>query len=303
MNKPLKTALNLLIFALIVGFGYYMIHSIKSEKQKPQKEIKNPKNDFFSPYTKINSLTLSSDISNFYINDNEIYVITEDLQFSIFDFQGTLQNSFKIEKNVRDIVVENETIYLLYPNQITLYTHQGEFFAEWEACSENSDYCSFTATKDYVYVTDAENKMIWQFDMQGGLVRAVKSPNGFIIPSYSFGIMNINDTIYCSNSGRHKIESYTLDGEYITSFGKSGTAAGSFVGCCNPVYLAESSDGNILTSEKGDPRISCYSKDGKFLSVLFDAEMLGGGTKAYRMRVYDENIYVGNGNTILVYSK
>ncbi|MCL2167883.1 MAG: hypothetical protein FWH59_02020, partial [Lentimicrobiaceae bacterium] len=111
----------------------------------------------------------------------------------------------------------------------------------------------------------------------------------------------INDTIYCSNSGRHKIESYTLDGEYITSFGKSGTAAGSFAGCCNPVYLAESSDGNMLTSEKGDPRISMYSKDGKFLSVLFDAEMLGGGTKAYRMRVYDENIFVENGKTISIY--
>jgi len=114
--------------------------------------------------------------------------------------------------------------------------------------------------------------------------------------------MSINDTIYCSNSGRHRIESYTTDGEFIASFGKSGSQAGAFAGCCNPVYLSESTDGHILTSEKGNPRISSYGRDGKFRAILLDSEMLGGGTEAYRMKICGENIYVAGKKTISVYN-
>ena len=134
-------------------------------------------------------------------------------------------------------------------------------------------------------------------------MRFIKSPEGFVIPSYSFGIISINDTIYCSNSGKHRVESYTLDGEFITSFGAAGTQAEAFSGCCNPVYLEKGFDGNILTSEKGNPRISYYGKNGKFRAILFDSNMLGGGADAYKIKVSGENIYIANGKTISGYYK
>jgi hypothetical protein len=220
---------------------------------------------------------------------------------SVFDLSGNHRRGFKIATGVRDIVIDEATIYLLYSARIDVYSLDGQQTGAWEACSPNSGYCSFTTTKDYIFVTDAENKEIVQYDKQGRLVRFIKSPDGFIIPSYAFDIISINDTIYCSNSGRHRIESYTVDGEFIASFGNSGAGAGAFAGCCNPVYLAKSSNGHILTSEKGNPRISCYGRAGKFRTVLFDARFLGGGTDAYRMRVSGENIYIAHRNTISVY--
>jgi hypothetical protein len=308
MNKGLKISLNILVFILIAGFGYYMIHSMMSEEKTTQSGEENQDNTFVSPYKKINSFDAASDILCFDIYENSIFVALSD-KISIFDLSGKHQHDFEIEPNARDIAVAGRdgarpvstTIYLLYPTRIDLYSFDGQKKDEWEACSNNSDYCSFTTTKDYVFVTDAENKNIVQYDKQGKLVRFIKSPEGFIIPSYSFGIININDTIYCSNSGRHKIESYTLDGEFIASFGKSGTQAGAFAGCCNPVYLAKSSNGHILTSEKGNPRISCYGKNGKFRTILFDSNTLGGGTAAYKMCVSGENIYIANRKTISVY--
>ena len=36
MNKTLKITLNILIFLLIAGFGYYMVHSIMSEEKMVQ---------------------------------------------------------------------------------------------------------------------------------------------------------------------------------------------------------------------------------------------------------------------------
>ena len=308
MNKTLKIGLNILVFTLIAGFGYYMVHSIISEEKTTQSGEENQENTFVSLYEKINSFDAASDILCFDIYENSIFVVLSG-KISVFDLSGKHQHDFEIEPNVRDIVVEGRdgacpvstTIYLLYATQIDLYSLDGQKKGEWEACSDNSDYCSFTTTKDYVFVTDAKNKNIVQYDKQGKLVRFIKSPEGFIIPSYSFGIININDTIYCSNSGRHRIESYTLDGEFITSFGKPGTQAGAFAGCCNPVYLAKSSNGHILTSEKGNPRISCYGKNGKFRTILFDSNTLGGGTTAYEIHVSGENIYVASGKTISVY--
>ncbi|MCL2435375.1 MAG: hypothetical protein FWD09_04460 [Lentimicrobiaceae bacterium] len=302
MNKTLKITLNILIFTLIAAFGYYMFHSMKSERIATLLSQENTELTFTSPYEKTNSFDIASEILCFDISNNSIYVALLD-KISVFDLLGTPKYNFTIEAGLRDIFVENEIIYLLYPTKIVLYNPNGQKKEEWNACSKNSDYCALTTTKDYVFVTDAENKNIVQYNKQGQLVRFIKSPDGFTIPSYAFDIISINDTIYCSNSGRHKIESYTIDGEFIASFGKPGAQAGAFAGCCNPVYLAKSADGNILTSEKGNPRISCYERNGKFRTILFDSNMLGGGTTAYRMCVFGENIFIANGKTILIYGR
>ena len=302
MNKILKITLNILVFILIIGFGYYMVRTVISKDKTIQSGEENEEKTFVSPYKKTNSFDVDSEIQCFDIYKDTVYVVLSD-KISIFDLSGTYHRYFSIKAGVRDIVVEDAAIYLLYPTQIHLYSFEGQKNDEWEACSDNSDYCSFTTTQDCIFVTDAENKNIVQYDKQGGLVRFIKSPKGFIIPSYAFDIININDTVYCANSGRHQIESYTIDGEFIASFGTAGTEAGAFAGCCNPVYLEKTSNGHILTSEKGNPRISCYGKDGKFRTILFDGNTLGGGTAAYEMHVWEEMIYIANGKTILVYSK
>jgi hypothetical protein len=300
MNKFFKIGLNILIFALIAGFGYYVVHSMMTEEQTFLSGNENRDTTFVSPYRVTNSFRTVSEIICFDIYENTVIAVLSD-RISVFDLSGNHQRDFEIETDVRDITVEESAIYLLYPTRINVYSFDGQQTGGWEASGLNSDYCSITTTKNYVFVTDASNKEIVQYDKEGQLVRFIRSPNGFIIPSYSFDIININDTIYCSNSGRHQIESYTIYGELITSFGESGAQAGAFIGCCNPVYLEKSSNGHILTSEKGIPRISCYGRNGKFRTVLFDAHSLGGGTVAYQMRVSGEYIYIANRRTISAY--
>jgi len=307
MVKPLKIIINILVFILIAGFGFYMFYSLTSKNKIIFQSSDNPESNFFSPYNKINEFVFSTEIIRFEIFNDTIYIVLND-KISIFDFKGKHQRDFDIEPNVREIAIcieefsASKKIYLLYPTRIDVYSIDGKKTEEFNACSENSDYCAFTTTKAYIFVTDVENKNIVQYDKQGRLVRFIKSPEGFIIPSYAFDIMVINDTIYCSNSGRHKIESYTLDGQFIASFGKSGTQAGAFAGCCNPVYISKSSNGHILTSEKGNPRISCYSKDGKFRMILFDENMLGSGTTANQIRMWGKHIFIADKKTISVYN-
>ena len=139
------------------------------------------------------------------------------------------------------------------------------------------------------------------YTIEGGFVKFIQSPSGFIVPSYSFGITNIDGVVYCSNPGRHLVESYSPEGEYISSFGKPGGAAGLFSGCCNPVYLAGTPTGEIITSEKGILRISCYGKNGEFHSVLLDEKALGGGHAAYEVRVWDDKLVVAGKDALSIF--
>ncbi|MCL2246068.1 MAG: hypothetical protein FWC10_03030 [Lentimicrobiaceae bacterium] len=98
---------------------------------------------FLSPYQKIYGFEVDSDIQCFDIYIDMLYIVL-DGNVSIFDLTGKYVNHFAIEAEVRDIVVENEMIYLLYPTSIVLYNFEGDRKETWEACSENT----FTLNKN-----------------------------------------------------------------------------------------------------------------------------------------------------------
>ena len=255
---------------------------------------------FVSPYKLTSSFSLPEQIDGLSIYDDKIFVACAGA-VSVFDSYGKKLHHFDIKDVVRDIEVNNEGVFLLHPTSIAVYSQEGEVIREWEACSELSDYCSFAIAQGFVYATHVANKDICQYTTEGDFVRFIESPNKFIIPSYTFGIEYVDGVLYCSNPGRHQVEKYALNGEYLGSFGKPGTAPGYFTGCCNPVYLSYTVNGDIITSEKGDPRISCYGADGKFKNILLDKEMLGGGNTAYDIKVKDDKIFVGGKKMVSVF--
>ena len=300
MKGAFKIALNAFLFLLIAGFGAYMIFSVAGSNDASFGDGENEESTLISPYTKVLSWDTESHIECFDIFENVLYAVQSN-QISLFDLTGKHLFNFEIESNVRDMAIHQEAMYLLYPTRIDVYSFDGQKIHDWEACSNLSDYCSITATANSIYVTDAANKHICQYHRDGEFVRFISSPQGFVIPSYSFDIIAINDTLYCSNSGRHTVESYTLDGNFISSFGVAGAQPGAFAGCCNPVYLSKNMDNNILTSEKGNPRISCYGKNGQFRAILLYSKALGGGTQAVHVHTWEGSIYISNKNTISVF--
>jgi len=200
------------------------------------------------------------------------------------------------------MAVASDGVYILRPASVQVYSFDGALLREWTACSELSDYCSFTLADYYLFITDKDNKVLHQYTRGGEFVRFVNSPNRFIIPSLTYGITYANGKIYCSNSGRHQVEIYSLEGKYEGAFGKAGGAAGYFCGCCNPAHLTATTSGEIITSEKGSPRISCYGADGAFRSVLLDAQTMGGGTVAYEPKISGDKLLTASKSAISVYA-
>lgn len=253
-----------------------------------------------SPYRLTSAFNVPEHIEAFELYGDKLIAAAAN-NIYIYDLNGVLLSNFAIGSNLRDIAVGGDLIYLLFPSRIEVYNDRGECVRDWEACSPESDYCSLAIAPDAVFVTDTAAKNICKYTREGGFVKFIQSPNRFIIPSYSFGITYADGVIYCSNSGRHLVESYTTDGEYIGAFGKAGNAAGTFCGCCNPVHLTHTASGEIITSEKGNPRISCYSANGEFRTILLDDKALGGGNAAYNIKVAGDRLFVAGKNKISTY--
>jgi hypothetical protein len=298
MNKTLKIILNIAIFLVIIGFFVFMVRSFSKEERLSVE--RTPEAPFDSKYRKCLTIIMPQTIDRFELYDDKLYVSAGQTIY-VHESNGEASISFTVMPNVRDIAVENELIYVLYPTCIEVYDAAGQLHHEWEACSPLSDYCSFALAGDYVFVTDAENKNICQYTKKGNFVRFIQSLRGFIIPSYAFDIVSRGDTIFCVNSGRHSIETYTLDGKFIAAFGSPGAEAGDFAGCCNPVYITFAPDGALLTSEKGNPRVSSYERDGKFIEMLLNNSMMGGGTSAYQIKADNHWLFIAGGNRITAF--
>ena len=74
--------------------------------------------------------------------------------------------------------------------------------------------------------------------------------------------------MYVVNPRLLRVEGYTLDGEYETTWGRGSSAVEGFFGCCNPAQLAVLPNGCFVTAEKGIPRVKIYSLRGQFQTVV-----------------------------------
>lgn len=255
---------------------------------------------FVSPYRRTFAFEAPDNILAVEMLDDNIAVAMPN-NVCLYGLDGSLNVSFPVRSSLRDMAAYDHRLYLLFPARIEVYDAQGEMERQWQACSDDADYCQLTVFDGGVFVTDASAKLICHYHLDGTLARFIKSPNGFVVPSYSFAITHMDGSVYCSNPGRHLVEKYTADGNYVAAFGKAGMGDGEFSGCCNPVQVVPTPTGELLTSEKGVPRISCYTADGQFRATLLDSQALGGGHDAYDVRVAGDRLVVAGGRRIAVF--
>ncbi|MDR1342993.1 MAG: hypothetical protein LBK18_07045 [Prevotellaceae bacterium] len=303
MPKHLRILLNLSMLLLVAGFVGYMVVSVSSETVEYGEAEAEPA-DFVSPCTLEATYALPKGVRRLRLSGDRIYAATSDSVFAFGKDSMACINRFYAGENMADIAIDSgkEEIYALYSTEIKVFTRSGQLIRAWESCSNNSLYASIALSDDYAFVTDTENKNICQYTKDGNFIRFISSPRGFVIPSYSFDIESFCNTIYCVNSGRHQVESYAVDGKFIASFGIPGSKPGTFSGCCNPARITFTDDGQLLTSEKGNPRICLFERSGRFVRMLLNSKMLGGGHDTYEVQVENDKIYVAGREEINVYS-
>ena len=124
-----------------------------------------------------------------------------------------------------------------------------------------------------ILVADASARLIRRVDPAGrplGLIGDQSKTKSFILPNGSLDLdVDTAGIVRATDTGRHQVTAWTLDGTPVGKFGKFGMADPvDFVGCCNPVNLAMTRDGKIVTAEKMIARVKVFEPDGRLIAFI-----------------------------------
>jgi len=207
--------------------------------------------------------------------EDTIYSLGDD-EVRIFGSDGTFIRKWNVVPKTGCLEVGPDgRVYVGALGRVEIYTPLGEHSGSLEISGEKRP-AAVTAIRilgSEILVADATARIIYRYDTNGKRLGTIGDklktgsfmlPNGWLdIDVDSFG------TIWATDTGRHRVTGWVLDGSPVADFGKFGMQSPSdFVGCCNPVNIAVTPDGNIVTAEKMISRVKVYDPDGTLLAFI-----------------------------------
>ncbi len=161
--------------------------------------------------------------------------------------------------------------------------------ARWATLPGRPFVTGIAVTERDVFVADAGNRVVVRCDRQGrvdlrlGERQEDRQVPGLVLPSPFLDVeVGADGLLRVNNPGRHRVETYTRDGDLEGSWGRTGAGPESFCGCCNPVSLALLPDGRCITAEKGLPRVKVFRPDGTLESYVAVPDQFGANTSDAR---------------------
>jgi hypothetical protein len=267
MNKKTVTVLSVLV---IVVFIVYIIYDV----YRPSGTINDPKANVIpeiadawkiSNEVKINEGTLKAVT----VTPSGIIYIGGNSFLSCYDKDLKLRWSVKTPSQVTSLSNYGDTIFASTAEQILVVDSRGSILNEWGPFEDSCIITSVSVNHKFVAFADAGNKMVFILD-KGGEVRKMIGQNDkqFVIPSPYFEVALDNENnLFDANTGKHRIETRTIDGVVKSWFGEPGTAPERFCGCCAPPHFALIPQG-FVTAEKGINRIKILNKKGEFIEFV-----------------------------------
>ena len=199
-----------------------------------------------------------------------------DGEVRVFDARGRIARRWKAPENASCLGVATDgRMAVGSPGRVDLYSETGSHVGAFAADTRHrpADVSAVRIAGDSVLVADVAARVIRRYDLRGtekAVIGAQNKTGGFMLPNKSLDF-DVDDAgvVHATDTGRHQVTSWTLDGAMVGAFGKFGMARPEdFVGCCNPVNVAAAPDGGIVTAEKVIARVKVFSKDRTLLAVI-----------------------------------
>lgn len=202
-------------------------------------------------------------------------------------------------------------LYVAMADHVQVFGRDGKRLARWASLGENARVKAIAVGPANVFLADAGRRIVLRCDLRGEVLGRIGEKDerqnipGLLVPSeYMDLAMGADGLLRVTNPGRRLVETYTLDGQRELWFGRSSAEIDGFFGCCNPTNIAITQDGQVVTSEKGLPRVKLYSADGTFLAVVAAPDQFGDDASGLDLAVgSDGKIYVLDppGKRVLVF--
>lgn len=298
MTKKSAVITNWLILILILGFAAFIWRQSKTPEKAAAVELTGNLPRGGNPlFAEVGSFRTAKPVQAFCVGDSLIYAAME-RTLTVYSLTGTPVKQIDVDEPVSAMALSGDTLYVLHPGGLALYTASLQAVGRWDPCSDNAYYCDLAIGKSRVYISDAENKLIATYSREGNFDGFIMHRERFIIPGSEFALAEFNDTLYVGHAGAHKVELYTGKEQFVKAFGRTGTSEGAFPGCCNPCGLVIDPQGRILTAEKGLARVSRYSKEGQYEALLISNEMLQKSHIAPRIQYKNHLLYLAHAGKI-----
>ena len=184
------------------------------------------------------------------------------------------------------------TLYVGQTGHLAVMGPDGMKQADWILPGTNGFITSIAVTGSRVFVADAGQRLVWQYDVEGRIVghfgekdRARGFP-GFFIPSPYFDLGIAPDgALWVVDPGRHRFIHFSPEGEVIGSWERTGMDWEGFCGCCNPSHFAIRADGSFVTSEKSIVRVKIHAVTGALVGVLAGPDQFAAETRGMDLAV------------------
>ena len=192
-----------------------------------------------------------------------------------FDSKGAFVRNWKAPEGALCMAIGGGRVYLGRAGQVEIYSaagnREGGFAAGGSGKSANITAIKISGSD--ILVADASARCIRRYTESGKLIGEIGTQNktrGFMLPNQSLDMdVDGKGVIRATDSGRHRVSSWILDGTPAGYFGKFGLRnPEDFVGCCNPVNIAVAPDGKIITAEKVAARVKVFDAAGKLLALI-----------------------------------
>lgn len=210
---------------------------------------------------------------------NDMILVSGDEGVRAYSMTGELRQVIRLDRPVHAVAVRGMEILAGQDGRIVVLDQAGAERAFWDDFPEDFLPTSIEVAGEDVFVADAGNRVVRRLDAEGRTLAVIggKDPErgvpGFKVPSPYFCVrMGEDGLLRVTNPGEHRVEAYTVDGDFELGWGGMSFGIEGFCGCCNPVSFAVFPDGSFVTAEKGLPRVKLYDARGGFAGVVAGPE-------------------------------
>ncbi len=204
-----------------------------------------------------------------------IYALGDD-EVRVYDAGGNRLRSWRVPELAACLAVGPDgRVYVGAGNRIEAYDGAGARIGGFTAGDQDrpADVTAIKVFKDEILVADAGARLIRRYDRSGrqrGVIGDRNKRGSFILPNRSLDIaVDAKGVVRATDTGRHQVSAWSMDGAPIGAFGKFGMLAPEdFVGCCNPVNIAVTPEGLVVTGEKMVARVKVFEPGGRMLALI-----------------------------------
>lgn len=97
-----------------------------------------------------------------------------------------------------------------------------------------------------------------------GAVDDDRSENGQLKEPFDV-VVDPRGDLFVTDLGNHRIQKFTSDGKFLSTFGSQGSALGQFYG---PRGMAFDKQGNLYVCDAGNSRVQVFSPTGQFIRII-----------------------------------